>query len=255
MSAGKLALVVGGGNGIGAACCEVMHAHGWSIAVADLDEAAAQRTAEAVGGSAFHLDVRSIASIKALADQVESDAGPVDALVVSSAIFQGNVPIEETDEELFDRVMEVNLRGTYHVNRVFGMRMATRGAGAIVNLASVTGQGSTPLNIYGPGKAAIINLSKSFAGEWGGRGVRVNSVSPGVTLVPRIRERKASGDRYPADLDQRMALRRCVEPNEVAEAVEFLASSRASGITGTDLVVDCGWMTGALWGAYLGGLR
>ncbi len=247
----KLALVVGGGNGIGAACCAVMHEHGWQIAVADIDEAAAQEVAQAVGGQAFALDVRNIASIKALADRV----GPIDALVVSSAIFQGNVPIEQTDEDLFDRVMEVNLRGTYHVNRVFGMRMAERGAGAIVNLASVTGQGSTPLNIYAPGKAAIINLSKSLAGEWGGRGVRVNSVSPGVTLVPRIRERKASGDRYPADLDERMALGRCVEPNEVAEAVEFLASARASGITGTDLVVDCGWMTGALWGAYLGGLR
>jgi NAD(P)-dependent dehydrogenase (short-subunit alcohol dehydrogenase family) len=156
---------------------------------------------------------------------------------------------------MFERLMAVNVKGTYDANRIFGMKMADQAGGSIVNLASVTGHGSTPLSIYGPGKAAIINLTKSLAGEWGGRNVRVNSVSPGVTLVPRIRARKAEGDRYPADLDDRMALRRCVEPNEVAEAVEFLASDRASGITGTDLVVDCGWMTGALWGAYAGGLR
>ncbi len=73
--------------------------------------------------------------------------------------------------------------------------------------------------------------------------VRVNSVSPGVTLVPRMVERKRSGDRYPPDLDEQMALGRCVEPREVGEVVEFLCSDRASGVTGIDMVVDCGWMT------------
>src|SRR5690606_27705079 len=139
------------GNGIGAACCEVMRGHGWNLAVADIDKAAADRTAEAVEGKGYDLDVRSIASIRELAERVESELGPVASLVVSSAIFQGNVPIEDADEDLFDRVMEVNLRGTYHVNRIFGMRMAERGQGSIVNLASVTGYGSTPLHIYGPG--------------------------------------------------------------------------------------------------------
>ncbi len=85
--------------------------------------------------------------------------------------------------------------------------------------------------------------------------MRVNSVSPGITLVPRIKERIATGSRYPDNLNDQMALRRCVEMSEVGEAVEFLASSRASAITGTDLLVDCGWMAGAMWNAYLGGLR
>ena len=246
-----MVLVIGGGNGIGAACAEVMKARGWRIAVADKDAAGAQAVAERLDGQAYALDVSDAAAIEALAAKV----GPPGTLVVSSGVFQANQPIEDTDPALFDALMTVNVRGTWHANRLFGMAMARQGSGAIVNLASVTGHGSTPNTIYGPGKAAIINLTKSFAGEFGRRGVRVNSVSPGVTLVPRIRERKASGNRYPSDLDDQMALRRCVEPNEVAEAVEFLASSRASGITGQDLVVDCGWMTGALWTAYLGGLR
>ena len=255
MAENGYALVIGGGNGIGAACGEVMKARGWSVLVADKDVANARATAERLGGQAFALDVTDLAAVEALAAQVDAETGGLSALVVSSAIFQAAAPIEETPPELFDALMSVNVRGTYHANRLFGLGMARRGAGAIVNLASVTGLASPPLNVYGPGKAAIINMSKSFAGEFGGRGVRVNSVSPGVALVPRIRERKATGSRYPANLDDQMALRRCVEPNEVAEAVEFLASPRASGITGVDLVVDCGWMTGALWNAYLGGLR
>ena len=255
MSENGLALVIGGANGIGAACGEVMAARGWSLLVADKDEKAAAETAARLGGQAFALDVTDIAAIEALAERIDRQLGPLGALVVSSGIFQPNVPAEQTPPDLFDRFTSVNLRGTYHANRVFGAVMARHGAGAIVNMASATAHFSTPNNIYSPGKAAIINMSQCFAGEWGGRGVRVNSVSPGIVLVPRIRGFKEAGDRYPDDLDQQMALRRCVEPNEVAETVEFLASRRASGITGIDIVVDCGWATGALWSAYLGGLR
>lgn len=254
MAEKKIAVVVGGANGIGAACCDVMHARGWTVVVADRDIAAGKETAKRVGGHAYQLDVLETAMIEDLAARVDRDVGAVDALVVSSGIFQANVPIEQTPPDVFDTIMAVNVRGTYFANKVFGQAMAERGGGSIVNLASVTGHASTPLNVYGPGKAAIITMTKSFAGEWGKRGVRVNSVSPGVTLVPRIVERKLKGDRYPPDLDDQMALGRCVEPAEVAEVVEFMASDRASAMTGTDLVVDCGWMTGSLWAAY-GGLR
>ena len=250
----KIAVVIGGANGIGAACCEVMAAHGWRPMVVDLDMASAEATAARAGGHAFALDVRDEAAIQDLAARIEKEVGTPEALVVSSGIFQANTPIEETSPDVFTNLTAVNLGGTYHANRAFGVRMAAAGRGSIVNLASVTAHGSTPLNVYGPGKAAIIAMSKSFAGEWGGRGVRVNSVSPGVTLVPRIVERKRAGNRYPPNLDEQMALRRCVEPSEVAEAVEFLASSRASAITGIDMVVDCGWLIGGLWAAY-GGLR
>ena len=156
-----LALVIGGGNGIGAACCEVFKARGWSVAIGDKDIAAAQILAQRLDGKAYALDVSNTSAIEALCEQV----GPLDVLVVSSGIFQANQPIEDTDPALFDALMQVNVRGTWQANRVFGMAMAKRGKGAIVNLASVTGHGSTPNNIYGPGKAAIINMTKNFAGE------------------------------------------------------------------------------------------
>ncbi len=253
-SAPPLAVVIGGAHGIGAACGEVMRARGWAVAIVDKDADGAEATAQRLNGHAFALDVSDAAAVEALAERIAEALGPVDALVVSSGIFQANVPIDETPAGLLEAIMAVNFAGAYHANRAFGRRMAARGRGSIVNIASVTGHASTPLNLYGPSKAAIINLSQSLAGEWGHAGVRVNSVSPGVTLVPRIVERKRRGDRYPPNLDQLMALGRCVEPAEVAEVVEFLASPRASAITGQDLVVDCGWTTGALWSAY-GGLR
>jgi NAD(P)-dependent dehydrogenase (short-subunit alcohol dehydrogenase family) len=255
MAENGLALVIGGANGIGAACCEVMKREGWSILVADKDIAAGKETAARFGGQAFALDVSDKAAIEALEQQIDRDVGPVEALVVSSGIFQVNQPIEKTPPGLFDAIMAVNVGGTYHSNRVFGIAMAKRGRGVIVNLASITGLIGTPSNIYGPGKAAIINMTKDLAGEFGGRGVRVNSVSPGITMVPRIKERIEQGSRYPDNLKDQMALRRLVEPLEVGEVVEFLASKRASAITGTDVLVDCGWMAGAMWQGYLGGLR
>ncbi|TDR92886.1 SDR family NAD(P)-dependent oxidoreductase [Enterovirga rhinocerotis] len=249
-----IAVIVGGANGIGAATARVMRARGWVVVIGDRDMRAGEELARELGGAAYEIDVAEAGSLAALAEISEREIGATTALIVSSGVFQPNEPIETSDAGLFEQITRINLAGTYHADRAFGTRMAARGRGSIVNLSSVTGHGSTPLNIYAPTKAAIINLSKSLAGEWGRSGVRVNSVSPGITLVPRVVERKRAGNRYPADLDQRMALGRCVEPSEVGEAVEFLASDRASAITGTDLVVDCGWITASLWEAY-GGTR
>jgi NAD(P)-dependent dehydrogenase (short-subunit alcohol dehydrogenase family) len=247
-------VVFGGGNGIGAACCRLMRERGWHVAVADFDADGAQAVAREVEGLALHVDVRDPEAVTRAADEVEARLGFPAGLVVSSGTFQDNVPLHQTSKDALERILSVNFAGTHHVNRVFGLRMAARRRGSIVNLASVTGQASTPLNIYGPTKAAIINMTRSLAGEWGRSGVRVNSVSPGVTLVPRVVERRRTGVRYAGSLDDQMALGRCVEPSEVAEAVEFLLSSRASAVTGIDMIVDCGWLVGSLWNTY-GGVR
>jgi len=249
-----IGVVFGGGNGIGAACCRLMRERGWQVAVVDFDEAGAQAVAREVDGLALHVDVRDEAAVARAADEVAAKLGKPTGLVVSSGTFQENQPVQNTHADAVERILSVNFAGTHRVNRVFGLCMAALGRGSIVNIASVTGQASTPLNIYGPTKAAIINMTRSLAGEWGRSGIRVNSVSPGVTLVPRVVERRRTGARYGANLDEQMALGRCVEPNEVAEAVEFLLSTRASAITGTDIVVDCGWLVGSLWNTY-GGVR
>lgn len=247
-------VVVGGANGIGESCARLMHARGWKVVIVDRDAEAAEALASEISGEAIILDVTDAVAVEQAASDFESRFGSMQGLVVSSGVFQEHVPVEDTDLTNLDRILSVNFAGTYLAVRFFGRVMARSGSGSIVTLASAVAHMSTPSNIYSPTKAAILNMTKSFAGEWGRSGVRVNSVSPGITLVPRVRERLGSGSRYPKNIEEMMALGRCVEPDEVAETVEFLLSSRASGITGSDIIVDCGWIAAALWPSY-GGLR
>jgi NAD(P)-dependent dehydrogenase (short-subunit alcohol dehydrogenase family) len=250
-STSKLAVVLGGGNGIGAACCRVMAQRGWRVAVVDLDAAAAESVAREIGTCSYSVDISSLSAMEKLADDIERDNGPVYSLVVTAAAFQERYPPEELPMEQWRKVIQVNVEGTFNANRVFGSRMARRGQGSIVNTASVVGHGSSPLLAYGPSKAAVINLTQCLASQWGRSGVRVNSVSPGSTVVARHATRSTS--RYAKNMLAHMALGRRIQPEEVAESLEFLASDRASAITGIDLVIDAGWLAASTWGLY-GGL-
>ena len=131
--------------------------------------------------------------------------------------------------------------------------MAGRGRGSIVNIASVSGMRSAPLHGYGPAKAAIISLTECLAAEWGPSGVRVNTVSPGFTRTPALEKSLALGVLDEAELTGNSALGRLVTAWEVAQAVAFLASDQASGITGINLPVDVGYLVATSWASY-GGL-
>ena len=145
--------------------------------------------------------------------------------------------------KIWDRVVEIDLRGTYVTCAAFGKRMAARGGGSIVTIASITGMRATPLHAYGPAKAAVISLTAGLAAEWGRSGVRVNAVSPGYTLTPPLQWAIDNGKRDLQSLEENSALGRLVDPSEVAKAVAFLASDEASAITGINLPVDAGWLT------------
>jgi NAD(P)-dependent dehydrogenase (short-subunit alcohol dehydrogenase family) len=259
---GRLAVVIGGGNGIGAATARLLADRGWRLAIIDRDLDAARATATDLharafhgdNARAFHGDVTDAAVMHGLAQEIEATVAPPYALVVSSGTFQDPVPPGRTALEDWDRIMRVNLDGVFFANRAFGPGMAARRQGSIVNIASIIGLGGTPLHAYGPTKAAVINLTESLAGEWGRAGVRVNAVSPGVTLVPRVLARRQAGGRYRGDPAEHTALGRCVEPSEVAETIEFLLSDRASAITGVNLTIDCGWAAARGWVMY-GGVR
>lgn len=246
----QLAVVIGGGNGIGEACCRLMAERGWRVAVVDLDGAAAERVASEIGGRGYSVDLRSLDAVEKLADDIDRDSGPVQSLVVTAAAFQERYAPDEFPMDQWRTVMQVNVEGTFNANRVFGSRMARRGKGSIVNTASMVGHGSSPLNAYGPSKAAVLNLTKNLASQWGRAGVRVNSVSPGLTLSARLVARGPS--RYAKNVESHMALGRPIQPNEVAEGIEFLASDRASAITGSDLLIDAGWLAASTWGFYGG---
>lgn len=248
-----VAAVIGGGNGIGEAVCRLMYARGWSVAVADIDGAAAGRVAGDTGGLALELDIADEAAVERAADRIERESGPIAALVVAAAAFQDIVPAEELPIEEWERILRINLTGTLIANKAFGRHLIRHGRGSIVNIASIAAFSSMPAEAYGASKAGVVHLTRNLAGEWGRAGVRVNAVSPGSTLVPRVEARLDSG-RYAAHPGEFTARGRMVEPNEVAEAVEFLASDRSSAITGQNIVVDAGWEVASTW-AQFGGVR
>ncbi|MFT5219530.1 MAG: NAD(P)-dependent dehydrogenase (short-subunit alcohol dehydrogenase family) [Gammaproteobacteria bacterium] len=249
----ELAVIIGGGNGIGAATASLMIERGWRVVVADLDEASAMRVAAEIGATGMPMNVADEASVEEVAAGIEKNIGPVSALVVAAAVFQDIVPSEKQQKSVWDEVLAVNLGGTFLANRTFGRFMIERGRGSIVNLGSIAALGSMPAEAYATSKAAVVQLTKNLAGEWGRSGIRVNTVSPGSTLVARVEERLKTG-RYAADPGEFTALGRMVRPREVAEAIEFLASDRASAITGINLVVDAGWQVASTW-AQFGGVR
>lgn len=250
-SESKLAVVFGGANGIGAATCRLMAARGWRVAVVDLDENAAREVAAEIGVGGYGADIRERDRVDQLAAEIEREHGPVYGLVVSSGAFQEKSAVADLSKDDFRRIFEVNVDGTFNANRAFGTLMAKRGRGSIVNVASHSGHVSTPFYAYGPSKAAILNLTRSLAVQWARSGVRVNSISPGHVMVPRKLKRPPG--RYAADANSHIAMGRHIEPAEIAEGIEFLASEKASAITGTDLLMDAGLVAAGSW-EFFGGV-
>lgn len=247
-----IAVVTGGASGIGAACCRELARRGYKVAVADIDEAAAARVALECGGEAFAVDVADEASTEDLAERVERALGPVDALVNSAGVIQVPLAPEALPMSSWDQVVRVDQRGTYVACLAFGRRMATRGRGAIVNIASIAGMRSMPLHAYAPAKAAVIAMTECLAAEWGRSGVRVNTVSPGYTRTPALQAAIDRGQRDVTALEENSALGRMVEPEEIAKAVAFLVGSDAAAITGANLPVDAGWLVATSWHTYKG---
>jgi NAD(P)-dependent dehydrogenase (short-subunit alcohol dehydrogenase family) len=247
-------VVTGGASGIGAACCRELAKRAWSVVVADIDEAAAARLAGEVGGAAYRVDVGDDASIENLAQRVETEAGPEAALVNSAGVIQVPLPPEDLPLQAWDNVVRIDQRGTYLASVAFGCRMARRGRGAIVNIASIAAMRSMPLHAYAPAKAAVLAMTECLAAEWGRSGVRVNAVSPGYTRTPALQAAIERGQRDVTSLRENSALGRLVEPEDIARAVAFLVSDDADAITGINLPVDAGWLVATSWHTY-GGLR
>lgn len=252
--AGRVAVVTGGGRGIGASIAAMLLHAGARVAVIDL---AAPPTAEAddvVEINRFVGDVTDEKQMVECSGRIVKDVGPVEILVNCAAKFQEPRSPSTLTLDRWDKVVSVALRGTYIACRVFGEQMAQGKGGAIVNIASVAGMVSFPYHAYGPAKSGVISLTQSLAAEWGTAGIRVNAVSPGFTLTEQMQQALDRGTNLASAMSRGSALGRLVEPDEVARAVLFLASPAASAITGINLPVDCGWLAGVTWQPY-GGLR
>lgn len=249
-----VAAVTGGASGIGEACARELARMDHEVVVIDRDLPGAERVAGEIGGRAHALDVGDEHAVERAVGFIESEIGPVEALVNSAGLLQVPVRPAELPMSTFDEIVRVNQRGLYLCCVAFGHRMATRRRGAIVNIASISGMASMPLHAYSPTKAATISITECLAAEWGPAGVRINAVSPGYTLTPAVQAAIDKGQRDPAVLARSAALQRLIDPAEIASAVAFLLSPASSAITGINLPVDAGLLCGITWTQY-GGLR
>lgn len=247
-------VVTGGASGIGAATAERLARDGHHVVILDRRMAPALEVAKKLNGQAFEVDIGSAEAVAAVIARIEDEVAPISILVNCAGPLQNTDRPEDLSMQMWDRIVDVHLRGTYLVTVEVGRRMARRRRGSIVTVASVMGMRSGPLHAYGPAKAGLINLNEGLAAEWGPRNVRVNTVSPGFVSTPGLVRGLAEHVMDADLLTAAAALQRTVTPMEVAEAICFLASAAASGITGCNLPVDAGYLVAGSWGAY-GGLR
>jgi NAD(P)-dependent dehydrogenase (short-subunit alcohol dehydrogenase family) len=249
-----IVIVTGGGSGIGAVTAEAFARQGKQVVIADRRLDAAEEVAERIGARAYELDIISQEQIEEVVARIEAEIGHAGILINCAGPLQNTDRPEDLTMQVWDRVTDVHLRGTYMMTARVGSRMASGGGGSIVTVASVMGMRSGPLHAYGPAKAALINLGECLAAEWGPRGVRVNSGSPGFVVTPAL-HRGVSEEVMDVDLlAKASALQRLIKAEEIASAILFLASPAASAITGCNLPVDAGYLVAGSWGAY-GGLR
>jgi NAD(P)-dependent dehydrogenase (short-subunit alcohol dehydrogenase family) len=248
-----VAVVTGGGSGIGAAICRAFGAEGAVVAVTDVDSDAAALVADGVceaggRGEPWPLDVTDAAAVEAVADEVQERLGPL-AIWVNNAGVSFIVPFLDCSEDKWDTTQRVNLKGAFLGCRAAVRRMLPQGRGAIINMSSQSGrQGNSHYAAYCASKFGIIGLTQSLAVEFAPHGIRVNALCPGVVFTPLwermlpdyAAKRNMSPDAVQPYLESKVPTGRLGTPEDVARAAVFLAGDDAAYITGQTLDINGG---------------
>lgn len=239
---GKIAAIVGGGSGIGEAVARGAAAHGARVVVLDVNGAEARGVADEIGGdaTASALDIRDGNAVAAAFDAIARERGRLDIVICTPSI---NVrkPILRYAADEFDRVVDLNLKGSFNVLQAAGRIMTAQRSGSIVIFSSIRSQVVEPgQSVYAMTKAGILQLVRTAAAEFGPSGVRVNAVGPGVVETPLTAPIKAQPAWYDAYANK-SALKRWARADEMVGPTLFLASDAASYVTGTILFADGGW--------------
>ena len=242
---GKVAVVTGAANGIGLACARRLHEEGARVVLADLDADKAAAEARALspdGGSAAALgcDVSDRAQIIAALDLAEGRFGPLDIMVNNAGLSYAKDVLEVSTEEV-DRILGINLKGTFFGTQEAARRMVARGRGAIVNMSSILAALVIPNQLpYGMSKAGINQMTRIFAVALAAKGVRVNAVGPGTILTAASRRNVLQNEKARQSVLSRIPMGRLGHPDEVAGVVSFLAGEDASYVTGQVIYIDGG---------------
>lgn len=234
----RIVLVTGSTSGIGADAAKLFASEGADVIVTGRRPQLGERIVHEIrdaGGQARYInaDLTDRDAVR----RVAQEAGDVDVLVNNAAFFARG-PTVEQDADSFDLAFESNVRAPYFLTALLAPRMLAKGRGSIVNVSTMAAKlGMLGLSVYGATKAALESLTRTWAAEFAGSGVRVNSVSPGPTSTPRV---IATWGSSLDDLARTTLLSRPAAPTEIAQAILFLASDRSSYITGATLAVDGG---------------
>ncbi|WP_231443656.1 SDR family NAD(P)-dependent oxidoreductase [Brevibacterium zhoupengii] len=255
----RVAAVTGGASGIGEAAAKRFAADGYNVAVIDVDGEGGQRVVGelrklGVEATYYECNVADREEVEKVANAVETDLGPVEALVTSAGLTPNSEAILEMDMPAHERMWKVNYFGTIHTCQSFGRRMVPRKKGAIVTLGSIHSRLPMPLPAYNPGKAAIERITQLLAVELGRHEIRVNSVGPTHVMTPPLEAAIAAGER---DMGKIMALHplpNLPSTEDVAEAIAFLCSDQARTISGVLLPIDSGSLAGTSYLTYAGGV-
>lgn len=252
---GKVVLITGAGQGIGEATAARMVAEGAKVVVSDVNEETGSAVAERLrdeGGEAVFVraDVADRDDVKALIDATKEAFGGLDVLHNNAGVHETNftaeVASDQLEEEVWDRVVGINLKGTWMCSKYATPLLAEGGGGVIVNAASIGGLVGYPMcSAYGPSKAGVIQLTKVMAIDLAPQGIRVISYSPGNTDTPMVSKYFESGPPEQRRMVKQQLvgahlIPRLPEPREVANLVVFLASDESSMITGSNFVIDAG---------------
>lgn len=237
---GKRVVVTGAAGGLGRAFAHAFSDAGARVVAADLDLAGAQHTMAGRDGGAVHLDVRNMESCNACICAAVERLGGLDVLVNNAALYAGLVrqPFDQIDAETWDRVMEVNVKGTWQMCKAATPVLRAAGGGAIIQVGSATVySGSAHWVHYVASKGAVLAMSRVLAKELGPDGIRVNTLAPGVTMTDASLDHFEDARSYGA---ARAALGRNAETQDIVGAALFLGSDAAAFMTGQTLVVDGG---------------
>jgi NAD(P)-dependent dehydrogenase (short-subunit alcohol dehydrogenase family) len=240
---GKTVAITGGNSGIGLATAKLFHAEGAKVAISGRDQKTLDEAVKAIGGDtlAVKADVSKLDEIDKFFTQVAEKFGKIDALFANAGIAKF-APVADSNEKLFDETFDTNVKGLYFTLQK-SLPHLKDNAGIVLNSSVVNSKGTAQGSVYAATKAAVRSLARTFASELVDRGIRVNVVSPGPISTPifgRTGLPQAAVDEFIAAIKSAVPMKRLGTPEEVGNAVLFLASPEASYITGVDLNVDGG---------------
>ncbi|VXB65738.1 SDR family oxidoreductase [Citricoccus sp. K5] len=228
----RVMAMTGANGGIGHAVCDLLEQQGHRVFRLDLNS---------TGPDALHVDVTDGGSVERAFAEILETAGRIDGVVAGAGIVEDDVAAEDMSSTEFNRILSVNLTGVFHTLTSAGRHMLTQGSGSLVAISSMSGNHTVnrPQNqcAYNASKAGVSALVRSLAAEWGGRGVRVNAVSPGYVATPLLEKKQ----HQVASWTEHIPAGRLAHAAEVAEAVSFLLSNRSSYFLGSELLMDGGY--------------